>query len=230
MKPQEVTDKIFMVAGPNLTDYRDGAVYLIDVGEPVLIDSGSGFGFTKTIQNIHYFGFEPTEIKTMILTHCHFDHVGGAHMFKEKFNTELIMHELDAVIVERADQRMTAAFCFDTEFKPLIIDKKIKQEEEILTFNKYEIVCLHTPGHTSGSLSVLLEMDGQRILFAQDIAAPLLKEFDCDPNAWVRSIDLMFYLNPDILCDGHAGIFKSKDQVRRYLQYCISKQIEMGYI
>lgn len=230
MKPVEVTNKIFMVAGPNLTDYRDGAVYLVDAGEPILIDSGSGFGFDKTIQNIYQLGFDPSNIKTMILTHCHFDHVGGAHMFKERFNTKLIMHELDAQIVERADQRLTAAFCFEVEFKPLFIDNKIKEGEEILTFSNCDVVCIHTPGHTPGSISVLIDMDGQKILFAQDIGAPLLKEFDCDPNAWVNSIDLLFYLNPDILCDGHSGVFKSKEHVRSYLQYCIGKQIEMGYI
>ncbi|MCX7966354.1 MAG: MBL fold metallo-hydrolase [Syntrophorhabdaceae bacterium] len=230
MKPVEVTDKIFMIAGPNLTDYRDGSVYLIDVGGLVLIDSGSGFGFEKTVKNIEYLGYNPYSINTMILTHCHFDHVGGAHFFKERFDTKIIMHELDARIVERADQRLTAAFCFEVEFKPLIIDKKIKGEEEILTFNGYEVACIHTPGHTPGSISVLIDMDGQRILFAQDIGAPLLKEFDCDPRAWVSSIDLMFYLEPDILCDGHSGVFKTKEHVRRYLQYCIGKQIEMGYI
>ncbi|HOP86842.1 MAG TPA: MBL fold metallo-hydrolase [Syntrophorhabdaceae bacterium] len=230
MKPIQVTDKVFMVAGANLTDYRDGAVYLIDLGAPVLIDSGSGFGFDKTVKNIEYLGFNPYDIPAIILTHCHFDHVGGAHLFKQRFETRLIMHELDARIVERADQRLTAAFCFDVEFKSLPIDEKLNGEESIIVVNDHEIVCTHTPGHTPGSISVYIDLEGERILFAQDIGAPLLKEFDCDSNAWVRSIDFMFYLNPDILCDGHSGIFKSKEQVREYLQYCISKQIEMGYL
>ncbi|HPP06315.1 MAG TPA: MBL fold metallo-hydrolase [Syntrophorhabdaceae bacterium] len=230
MKPVEVNDKVFMVAGPNLTDYRDGAVYLLDLGGPILIDSGSGFGFDKTIQNIQYLGFNPHDIGMIILTHCHFDHVGGAHLFKERFGTPLIMHELDARIVEKADQRLTAAFCFEVDFKPLFIDEKLNGEEVALIMNDYEIVCVHTPGHTPGSISIYLDLNGERILFAQDIGAPLLKEFDCDPKAWVKSIDYLFYLNPDILCDGHSAVFKSKEQVREYLQYCIGKQIEMGYL
>jgi len=230
MKPIQVTDKVFMVAGANLTDYRDGAVYLIDLGEPVLIDSGSGFGFNKTVQNIEYLGFNPYDIAAIILTHCHLDHVGGAHLFKQRFSTGLIMHELDARIVERADQRLTAAFCFDVEFQPFAIDEKLSGEESIIMINDHKIVCAHTPGHTPGSISVYIDLNGERILFAQDIGAPLLKEFDCDPKAWVKSIDYMFYLNPDILCDGHSGIFKSKEQVREYLQYCIGKQLEMGYL
>jgi len=52
MEPIKITEHIFQIGGPNLTDYRDGTIYLLDIGEPVLIDSGSGFGFEKTIRNI----------------------------------------------------------------------------------------------------------------------------------------------------------------------------------
>lgn len=230
IEPIKITDRIFQVGGPNLTDYRDGAIYLLDIDEPVLIDSGSGFGFKNTVRNIERLGFSPKDLSAIILTHCHLDHAGAAHLFKEMYGTSLIMHELDAEIVERADIRLTAAFCFDVDFKPLYIDTKLKGEETRLMFGNQDVVCLHTPGHTPGSISVYLDIDGIRILFAQDIGAPLLKEFDCDPTAWVRSMDMLFYLNPDILCDGHSGAYKSKELVRQYLQYCIDRQIELGYI
>ncbi|HOJ71806.1 MAG TPA: MBL fold metallo-hydrolase [Syntrophorhabdaceae bacterium] len=230
MEPIKITEHIFQIGGPNLTDYRDGTIYLLDIGEPVLIDSGSGFGFEKTIRNIERLGFNPKDISAIILTHCHVDHVGAAHLFKEKYRTSLIMHELDAEIVERGDIRLTAAFCFEVDFKPLYIDTKLQGEAIKIKFGNQDVICVHTPGHTPGSISVYLDMDDTRILFAQDIGAPLLKEFDCDPSAWVRSMDMLFYLNPDILCDGHSGAYKSKELVRQYLQYCIDRQIELGYI
>lgn len=226
----KIMDNIFQVGGPSLTDIRDGAIYLLDLGGPVLIDSGSGFGFEKTIENIGSLGFHPSDISSIILTHCHVDHAGGAHLFKENFGTTLIMHELDAEIVQRADIRLTAAFCFEVDFRPLYIDLKLKGEEVRLLFGNQEIVCIHTPGHTPGSISIYLDIDGTRILFAQDIGAPLLREFDCNPDAWVRSIDKLFYLDPDILCDGHSGAYRPRQLVRQYLQFCIDKQFELGYL
>ncbi len=229
-EPIKIIDKIYQIGGPNLTDIRDGAIYLIDLGELILIDAGSGFGFKKTIKNIEHLGYRPSDISAIILTHCHVDHIGGAHLFKENLGTTLIMHELDAEIAQRADIRLTAAFCFDVDFKPLFVDLKLKGEEVRLNFGSQEIVCIHTPGHTPGSICAYLDIDGQRVLFAQDMGAPLLKEFDCNPNAWVRSIDKLFYINPDILCDGHSGAYKSKQLVRQYLQFCIDKQLELGYL
>jgi len=58
-------------------------VYLLDLGELVLIDTGTGPGINMIISNIQYFGLDPEKLSTIILTHCHIDHVGGAHELKE---------------------------------------------------------------------------------------------------------------------------------------------------
>ena len=52
MGPQQITDRIWRVAGSDMTDRRDSAVYLIDAGEPLLVDCGSGHGFENMIANI----------------------------------------------------------------------------------------------------------------------------------------------------------------------------------
>ena len=230
MRQQRIHDLIYRVAGPDMTDPRDSAVYLLDLGEPVLIDCGSGFAYDRVIQNIERAGFDPAQIKNLILTHCHVDHIGGAHLFKSRFKTSLIMHRLDADIVERADQIHTAAFCFNIEFQPLRIDTKITGSKESLHFGDYELIALHTPGHTPGSISLYIDIDDTRVLFAQDIGAPLLKDFDCDPSAWVKSIQKLFALDADILCDGHSGAFAPKKNVKRYLDFCVKSQAQQGYI
>ena len=230
MRQQKIHDIIYRVAGPDMTDQRDSAAYLLDLGEPVLIDCGSGFAFDSVIQNIKEVGFDPAQIKHLILTHCHVDHIGGAHIFKARFKTSLIMHRLDAEIVERADQIYTAAFCFNIKFQPLHIDTIITEEKESLRFGDYELVSLHTPGHTPGSISLYIDIDDTRILFAQDIGAPLLKDFDCDPSAWMESIRKLFALDADILCDGHSGAYGPKQNVRKYLEFCIRSQAQQGYI
>ncbi|MBM4351728.1 MAG: Zn-dependent hydrolase, partial [Deltaproteobacteria bacterium] len=43
MKPYEIIKDIFIVGGPDITDSRDGCVYLIHLGELILIDTGAGW-------------------------------------------------------------------------------------------------------------------------------------------------------------------------------------------
>jgi glyoxylase-like metal-dependent hydrolase (beta-lactamase superfamily II) len=230
IEPQRITKEIYRVSGADLTDPRDCAAYLIDLGELVLIDSGAGFRMDRMVRSIENTGLNPKNISTVILTHCHFDHMGGAVKFREQFGSRLIMHALDAQLVEAGDQRLTAAFCFNVHLDPFLIDMKLYSEEELLHIGGHALTCLHTPGHTPGSISVHLTLGGKKILFAQDIGAPLLKEFDCNPFAWVESVEKLYVLNADILCDGHSGAYEPDTLVREYLKYCIRSQHEQGYL
>lgn len=229
-EPARIGTRIYRVSGPGITDPRDCVSYLLDLGELVLIDSGAGMRLERLIGNIEKLGFDPARISTIILTHCHFDHIGGADKLRKRFGSRLVMHALDAEFVEAGDQRMTAAFCFKITLEPFPIDLKLYQEEERLPVGGYTLTCLHTPGHTPGSISVLAEIDGKKIIFAQDIGAPLLKEFDCNPFAWVESVEKLYSLHADVLCDGHSGAYEPDTQVQEYLKYCIRSQYEQGYL
>lgn len=227
---RQIHDTVYQVSGPDISNERDCASYLIDFEEPVLIDCGSGFAHNRVVANIRECGYNPAEIRTMVLTHCHVDHIGGAHLFKSQFGTSFMMHALDAAIVQRADQLLTAAFCFNIVFQPLAINTVLTQDPQTLRFGNHELIAVHTPGHTPGSISLYLDLGGTRIVFAQDIAAPLLKDFHCDPAAWTKSIDKLITLEADILCDGHTGAFQPKRNVRRYLETCVRAQAQQGYL
>jgi glyoxylase-like metal-dependent hydrolase (beta-lactamase superfamily II) len=211
---------IYRVAGPDITESRDCNVYLIDGDSPVLIDAGFGQGHDRVINNIASSGVDPSRVEWIILTHCHIDHIGGADRLRRDLGARLVMHELDAAIVERGDNRLTAAFCFEVDFSPLPIDVKVSGDSGVLPTSE-EISFLHTPGHTPGSISPYLDKDGTRILFGQDLGAPLLPNFDCDPVAWRRSMDKLLALKADILCDGHSGVYQPASRVAAYIRHFI---------
>lgn len=218
MKPQIVLDRVYMVGDSAMTDSKDCSVYLIDVGDLVLIDTGAGMSTDKIIANIESFSLNPARLSTIILTHCHIDHVGGALSLRQRFNAKTVMHEKEAAIVERGDAKMTAAHWYGINFKPLPIDLKLKGEEERLSFGNYTITCLHTPGHSPGSISAYIDIDGQRVLFGQDIHGPFLKEFGADMVAWTRSMELLLSLNADVLCEGHFGVYRPASAVHDYIE------------
>ena len=212
---------IYRVGGADITDNRDCNVYLIDADAPVLIDSGFGEGLDKMIENIASSGVDPTSIEWVILTHCHIDHIGAAARLRKRVGAKLLMHELDAAIVERGDNRLTAAFCFEVDFEPLSIDLKISGTQGLLPIAGEEIHFLHTPGHTPGSISPYLDQNGTRVLFGQDLGAPLLPEFDCDPSAWRLSMERLLALKADVLCDGHSGIYQPSSRVAAYISHFV---------
>jgi len=217
MKAFEITKDIFIVGGPDITDGRDGCIYLINLGELILIDTGAGWSVDKIINNIQKLEFDCINLTKIILTHCHIDHIGGVPEIKKRFGSKIYIHKLDATPLESGDSMLTAASWYQTTFPPTPVDVKLNLPEEILTIEGEKIVCLHTPGHTPGSICIYLDKDGKRILFGQDLHGPLLEEFGSNIEDYGRSTKKLLDLDADILCEGHFGIYKTKKEVRDYI-------------
>jgi glyoxylase-like metal-dependent hydrolase (beta-lactamase superfamily II) len=216
---EEIISGVYLIGGPGITSADDAAVYLIDfAGELVLIDAGAGKSSSQIVRNIEMLGLNPTNLSFLILTHCHIDHIGSAPFFKKQYGTKILIHELDAQAVENGDSHKTAANWYGTTFPPMAVDRKLKGEHETLKYGQEELHCLHTPGHTPGSISLYLDRGGKRVLFGQDIHGPFHRDFDSDIKAWKKSMQNLLALDADILCEGHFGIFYSKKRVRSYIE------------
>jgi glyoxylase-like metal-dependent hydrolase (beta-lactamase superfamily II) len=183
-----------------------------------LIDAGAGKSFSQIVRNIEMLGLNPANLSCLILTHCHIDHIGSAPFFKKQFGTKILIHELDAKAVESGDSLKTAASWYGTTFPPMAVDRKLKGERETFNFGREELHCVHTPGHTPGSISLYLDRAGKRVLFGQDIHGPFHRDFESDIEAWKKSMQTLLALNADILCEGHFGIFQSQECVRDYIE------------
>ena len=219
IKTEEIIDGIYLIGGPNITSSDDAAIYLIDfTGELVMIDAGAGRSTEKIVRNIEILGLKPANISHLILTHCHIDHIGSAPFFNERYGTKIAIHELDVKAVETGDSLKTAANWYGTTFPPTKVDRKLKGSHEILKFGAEELHCLHTPGHTPGSIAVYLDRGGKRVLFGQDIHGPFNAAFGSDIEAWKKSMQTLLALNADILCEGHFGIYQPKEKARVYIE------------
>lgn len=219
IETEEIIRGIYLIGGPNITLTDDAAIYLIDFSpDLVLIDSGAGRSFSQIVRNLEMLGLSPAAVSHLILTHCHIDHIGSAPFFQKQYNTKIVIHELDAPAIETGDSIRTAADWYGATFPPTAVDQKLKGSSEIFKFGAEELHCLHTPGHTPGSISVYLDRDGKRVLFGQDIHGPFHKAFGSDVQAWRKSMQALIALNADILCEGHFGIYQPKEKVRDYIE------------
>jgi len=216
---EEIISGVYLIGGAGITSADDAAIYLIDfAGELVLIDAGAGKSSSQIVRNIEMIGMNPANVSHLILTHCHIDHIGSAPFFKKQYGTKILIHELDAGAVESGDSRKTAANWYGTTFPPTAVDRKLNGEHEVLKLGDEELHCLHTPGHTPGSISLYLDRAGKRILFGQDIHGHFHRDFDSDIKEWKKSMQKLLALDADILGEGHFGIFHSKERVRSYIE------------
>jgi glyoxylase-like metal-dependent hydrolase (beta-lactamase superfamily II) len=216
---EEIISGVYLIGGSGITSVDDAAIYLIDFAERlVLIDAGAGKSSSPIVRNIEMLGLNPANLSHLILTHCHIDHIGSAPFFRNNYKTQILIHELDANAVENGDSLKTAANWYGTTFPPTAVDRKLTGVHEILKFGKEELHCLHTPGHTPGSISLYLDREEKRVLFGQDIHGPFHKSFGSDIEAWKKSMQILLALDADILCEGHFGIFQPKERVRDYIE------------
>jgi metallo-beta-lactamase class B len=213
-----IAEGIYLIGGPEVSSSEDATSFIIDFdGELVMIDAGAGESSAILLHNMEDGGLDPHAISTLILTHNHIDHIGSAAYFRSSFGCKILIHELDADAIETGDSLKTAASSYGTMLSPIPVDRKLKGDQEVLIFGGEELHCLHTPGHTPGSISVYLDRGGKRVLFGQDIHGPFLDIFGSDLNKWKKSMAKLLTLDADILCEGHFGIFQPKENVEKYI-------------
>ena len=215
----KIIKNVWQVGGDGLTAPGDAAIYLVKFGDgAALIDAGCGPGHERLITNISECISASVRISHLLLTHCHFDHTGGAAAVKEHYGCQIVAHELDAVYLEKGDSTVTAASWYGTRMSPLQIDYKIKAASDAITVGDGVVQSYHCPGHSPGSMVYLIEVDSTRVLFGQDIHGPLDPSFLSDRKAYLNSLEFILSLRVDILCEGHFGVFKGREKIDSFVR------------
>jgi glyoxylase-like metal-dependent hydrolase (beta-lactamase superfamily II) len=214
-----VTEDVFQVGGGSLTSPEDAAIYLIKYeNHGALVDAGCGHGTGKLFENLSACGVQPQDIEYLLITHCHYDHTGGAEEVKDRTGCRIVAHELDARFLEEGDNRVTAAKWYGAIMKPFLVDVKLRDKRSRITLGTRIIEAIHVPGHSPGSLVYVTESEGKRVLFGQDVHGPLDASLLSNREDYLESLKFLLSLEADILCEGHYGIFKGKEQVADFIE------------
>ena len=116
--------------------------------EAVVIDPGGDEG--EILEAIHFHGLK---LKYIIDTHGHFDHVDANQPIKDATGAEIVIHKLDAAMLNRANE----AIFFTGKPRRSSQADVIGEEGDVITFGPHRLQVLHTPGHTPGGMSLVLE-------------------------------------------------------------------------
>ena len=215
----QILENLWQVGGGEITGGGDAAIYLVRFGDrAALIDAGTGSRHVELKNNIAQCLSGEVSLEYLFLTHCHFDHTGGAEAVRKAFGCKIVAHELDAVYLESGDSEVTAASWYGTRMQPLPVDIRLAGPENRMTVGPGQMTALHWPGHSPGSMVLTAQMAGQHVLFGQDVHGPIHPALLSDMSAYQVSLQNLIDLDADILLEGHYGVLRGKGEVRAFIR------------
>lgn len=164
MKPWEGAIKPFRIFG-NLyfVGTRPASAHLIDTGEGlILIDSGYPQTLYLVMDSIREMGFNPREIKIILNSHGHYDHLGASRALAELTGAKNAIGEKDRGYAD-GTLDLTWARQLGYQYEEMFEPDILLRDGDVLRLGNTAIECVETPGHTPGTLSFFFDVtDGKR--------------------------------------------------------------------
>lgn len=150
-EPYKVFDNLYFVGGRSVT------AWAIDTSEGiVLIDAMNDEELAQSyiVAGLEKMGLNPEDIIYVIVTHAHGDHYGGAEYLRDTYGARLAMSDVDWKALE--DQRAGIGVPANPRWGAGPERDITLADGEKLTFGDTELTILVTPGHTLGTISLIM--------------------------------------------------------------------------
>ena len=218
----KIAEGVYRVPAKHANTYlveADNGLVIVDTGMP-----GSEKRILKAIASL---GREPRDVKLILLTHRHWDHIGSAAALKKETSGMLVSHGFEkpyvagtlVVITPRAWSlygrivrrvlgvaSSTAKLFRLVKYHPVLVDEA-SDDDSILDAAGLDGSIVWTPGHTKGSISLFLNKSKVAIIGdllrtkRGKLREPLFME---NTSQMMSSVQRILDLHPVILCPGHG--------------------------
>ena len=144
--------------------------YIIKSKQAIMVDGAPPGKLPSFLNQLTRFNINPEEIKLIVLTHGDFDHIGSAKEIKEATGAKLAIHKNDRKYLEeglfnwspgvtvwgKISRFMLMPYAVRFNFQPVKPDIELTDNEFSLSKFGIDGKIIYTPGHTWGSVSVVL--------------------------------------------------------------------------
>ena len=144
VKPFRVAPRVYFVGNSYVS------AYLVDTEEGlILLDSVMFGNVYLTLESIRVLGFDPHDLKHIMLSHCHHDHDGGAEAIRQYTGADIWLSAIDAEFKSFLDKAETNP----AYVSPLYTPTRFYDDSQPMRFGSVTIQTYWTPAHTPGNIS-----------------------------------------------------------------------------
>ena len=204
---------------------RGLAMFLITTPDGhILIDTGLEQTAPLVLESVAKLGFNVRDIKIILSSHAHFDHVAGHAKAQTATGAKVFASDADATLLEtggKADFRFGA----DISFTPVKVDRRLQDGDKV-TLGASALTARLTPGHTKGNTTWIMTVrdqgrDYQVVLAGSMTINPGVKMLNYAPYPasgadYAKSFALLESLHPDIYFAPHGGQFNLEEKVKAF--------------
>lgn len=226
IKPFRIINNLYYVGDKRV------CAHIVDTGDGlILFDAGFQHTIHLLVQSVWEAGFNPKDIKYLILSHGHFDHFGAANEFRALYGCKTFMSRSDAEMLKKNP----AAGLLDMNPNPYaqlpVIDYEFEDGDSINLGNT-SIKCVLSPGHSPGTTSFFFDVaDGSKIYkvgyFGGTGFLTLYKDFLKKYNLplslrddFIKTIDMLKGMKVDIVLGNHPSQNQTLEKRQKMFDKC----------
>ena len=207
--PVQLSDNIWYVGNTSVGSH------LIDTGDGlILVDTTYPQSAYLLFESIRIAGFDPADIRYILHTHAHYDHIGATKMLVEKYGCKTYLGKPDVEIITKRHELTWAPeykIPFREEFH---VDAEL-DDGDTVTLGNTTVHCILSPGHTPGNMTYLWETTWHGEphtavisggFYPNTASAEYLKRYGL-PKTWrtsfIDTFDKLEKLTPDFFLGAH---------------------------
>lgn len=202
---------------------NDDDIILIDTGLP-----GNSSKITGYLENLKH---NPQDIKTIVITHNHFDHVGSLSKIKEITGAKVAIHPADADYIRGKAKHVGSSF-MNAMIKLLQVIYRTKPVEPDILLKDGDIIgeyhVIHTPGHSHGSICLYnpenkVMLVGDNLQYAKGKLQSPGEKLIPEPEKYEESMKKLLNYEIEVILTGHTAPVTSgaKDLLEEFVMNLI---------
>lgn len=199
-------------------------IHLVETTEGlILIDSGYLGASHLLVDSIWRAGFDPRDIRIILHTHGHSDHLGASDEFKKMYGCKLAISRIDAELLRKSAKEGSVGSKYYPLAKMPEFDIEL-EDGETVELGNVKIKCVLTPGHTEGVFTLFFDatyegktykvgLFGGAGVNALTLKYIYKKDLPKDsPEQMLRSIEMIRGIPVDIHLGNHPGNNKTLEK------------------
>ena len=192
----------------------------------ILVDAALPQSSMLIEANIRKLGFDPLDIKAILVSHAHFDHAGGINALQRLSGAAVYSSPDGAkVLASGLLEEDDPQFLYGPENTSFPASKNVTgiADREVVTVGGVSVKAVHTPGHTPGGVSWTWESCAlgtcYDIVYADSLTAVSAEGYRYSDgpaaNQMIESAGAIAELDCDVLLSPHPFFFGMKDKLEK---------------